>query len=54
MNVLNIKSPSENQLKNIANTIIASENIIIEDNVIDFIVKVCNGSIRILINYLEN
>ena len=53
MNVLNIKSPSESQLKNIARRIIAAENITIEDSVIDFIVKVCNGSIRILINYLE-
>lgn len=53
MNVLNIKSPSENQLKNIARSIISAESITIDDNVIDFIVKVCNGSIRILINYLE-
>lgn len=53
MNVLNIKSPSEEQLKNIAIKIIDSENISLDEDVLSFIVKVCNGSIRILINYLE-
>lgn len=53
MNVLNIKSPSELQLKNIASRIISAESIPLDQDVLDFIVKVCNGSIRILINYLE-
>ena len=53
MNVLNIKSPSEEQLKNIAVRIINAENINVNNEVLSFIVKVCNGSIRILINYLE-
>lgn len=53
MNVLNIKSPSEDQLKNIAVRIINAENINVNEEVLSFIVKVCNGSIRILINYLE-
>ena len=53
MNVLNIKSPNESQLKSIAEKIIQNENIKLEADVVSFIVKVCNGSIRILINYLE-
>ena len=53
MNVLNIKSPNESQLKNIADKIIQNENINLDADVVSFIVKVCNGSIRILINYLE-
>ena len=53
MNVLNIKSPNESQLKTIAEKIIQNENINLDADVVSFIVKVCNGSIRILINYLE-
>ena len=53
MNVLNIKSPNESQLKSIADKIIQNENIKLDADVVSFIVKVCNGSIRILINYLE-
>lgn len=53
MNVLNIKSPNESQLKSIADKIILNENINLDADVVSFIVKVCNGSIRILINYLE-
>ena len=53
MNVLNIKSPTEQQLEGIANRIIKQENISLDKDVLEFIVKVCNGSIRILINYLE-
>ena len=53
MNVLNIKSPNESQLKSIADKIIQKENIKLDADVVSFIVKVCNGSIRILINYLE-
>ena len=53
MNVLNIKSPNVSQLKSIADKIIQNENINLDADVVSFIVKVCNGSIRILINYLE-
>ena len=54
MNIIKLKSPNMNQLKKIAEKIILHENIELrKKEVLDFICKVCNGSVRILVNYLE-
>lgn len=53
MDIVKISSPSNENLTAISSKIIENENIHIDKNVLSFIVKVCNGSIRTLINYLE-
>lgn len=53
MDIIRIQPHSTSQLSSVATHIIAAENISVDVNVIPFIVKVCNGSIRILVNYLE-
>lgn len=53
--VIMIKIPplQNNQLNNIINKIILRENILIENKAKDFILSICNNSIRTLISYLE-
>lgn len=53
--VIMIKVPIllNNQLNNIINKIILRENILIENKAKDFILSICNNSIRTLISYLE-
>lgn len=53
MDIVKIFPYGKHELTRIANFISQLENIIIEPNVIDFITTVCNGSVRILVNYLE-
>ena len=52
MDIIKIKPHTRNELTAIANNIATNENIhFSEDD--NFITKVCNGSVRILVNYLE-
>lgn len=53
MDMIRIQPHSTEQLSSIATHIITTENISVDENVILFIVNVCNSSVRILVNYLE-
>jgi len=53
MDIIRIPPPTTVELTSIAKYITTKENICMDKSVISFIVLVCNGSIRILINYLE-
>lgn len=53
MDIIRIQPPTTEVLTDTATYIISQENISMDEEVIPFIVLVCNGSIRILINYLE-
>ena len=53
MDIIKIKPHTRNELTAIANNIATNENIHFSEDVCNFITKVCNGSVRILVNYLE-
>ena len=53
MDIVRLHKPTINKLLSIAEKIVSLENILIEPDVIKFIVNICNGSIRSLINYME-
>ncbi len=53
MDIIKIKPHTSQELTAIAENIALKENIIYNKNVLQFITKVCNGSVRILVNYLE-
>ena len=53
MDIIRIRPHTSIELSEISNNIIVNECISIDNCVVPFIVSVCNGSIRILINYLE-
>jgi DNA polymerase III delta prime subunit len=53
LDIIKVIPHSPNELSTIASHIILNENISVEADVIPFIVNVCNGSIRTMINYLE-
>jgi replication factor C subunit 2/4 len=53
MDIVKIFPYGKNELTCIANTISQLEGIIMNDDVVNFITTVCNGSVRILVNYLE-
>lgn len=53
MDIIRIQPQSTLKLKSLATHIIEAENISVHEEVIPFIVKVCNGSVRILVNYIE-
>ena len=53
MDIIKIKPHTCEELSAIAKNIALKENIIYDENVLHFITKVCNGSVRILVNYLE-
>ena len=53
MDIIRVKPQSSSEMTMIANNIITKECISLDPDVIVFIVNVCNGSVRILINYLE-
>ncbi len=52
-NIIKINPITKNCLKLICNKIVLNEKIDINDDAVDFIVNICNNSIRLLINYLE-
>ncbi len=51
--IIKLKSLDNNQILTILSKIKTKEQIIIDKNAEEFIISVCNGSIRILLNYLE-
>lgn len=53
MNIIKIKSFLSHELHKIMDKICRLENIIIHKPAQDFIISICNNSVRILINYLE-
>lgn len=53
VDIIKLKPPTPTQLMLIANHIIDCESITLDDEVLGYIVRVCNGSTRILINFLE-
>ena len=53
MDIIKVRPNSSNELTIIANNIIDKECISLDPPVVDFIINVCNGSVRIMINYLE-
>ena len=53
INILKIKSFHNEELHKIMNKICKLENIVIMDDARDFLISICNNSVRILINYLE-
>jgi replication factor C subunit 2/4 len=53
MNIIKIKSFLNDELYKIMMKICTFENIIIHSDARDFIISICNNSVRILINYLE-
>ena len=53
MNIIRIRHHTQLELTEIITDIIIKESISLEPDVIPFIISICNGSVRILINYLE-
>jgi len=53
MDIIRVEPHTTDDLTSIAKRIILAENISMGDDVLPFIVKVCNGSVRTLVNYLE-
>lgn len=51
--IIKIDLPTNNDICNIMNKIITTENIIIDKESKDYLLKIADNSIRILINYLE-
>ena len=51
--IIKLKSLSDDQIYRILHKVKTNEGIVIDDNAERFIMTVCNGSIRILLNYLE-
>jgi DNA polymerase III delta prime subunit len=51
--IIKIKSVSQDLLKNLLSKIVKNEKINIDDETKEFILNICNNSIRMLINYLE-
>jgi DNA polymerase III delta prime subunit len=53
LQIIKINNPTNENLVNIMNKIITNENIQIDDDSKDYLLLISNGSIRVLINYLE-
>jgi DNA polymerase III delta prime subunit len=53
MDIIRINPHVSVDLSNITLHIIKNEDIVLLDGVLDFIITICNGSVRILVNYLE-
>ena len=53
MDIIRVRQHTSTELTEITKKIVISEDILLDEAVIAFIVDVCNGSVRILINYLE-
>jgi len=53
LQIIKINNPTNDNLVNIMNKIIANENIQIDDDSKEYLLLISNGSIRVLINYLE-
>ena len=53
VHIIQLKQPSKQQIENIMSNIIEREEIIIDDESKEYLLLLSNGSIRIMINYLE-
>ena len=53
IDIIMVRPHTSQNLTDVANVIILKEQLDTEHNVVEFIVGVCSGSVRILINYLE-
>lgn len=53
VHIIQLKQPSKEQIENIMSNIIEKEEIIIDDESKEYLLLLSNGSIRIMINYLE-
>ena len=53
LQIIKINNPTNENLVNIMNKIITNENIEIDDDSKEYLLLISNGSIRVLINYLE-
>jgi DNA polymerase III delta prime subunit len=53
LHIIQLSTPSPLQIRNIMDRIVKSENITIDEESKTHLLTVCNGSIRIVINYLE-
>ena len=53
MTIIKIKPPSTNDLKKILLKISSIENLVINEDAVNFLLNISNNSIRILVNYLE-
>jgi len=51
--IIKLKPLSEDQFSKILHKVKSNENLVIDDESEKFILTICNGSIRILLNYLE-
>tara|TARA_Y100000389_G_scaffold130565_1_gene127961 strand:+ start:113 stop:610 length:498 start_codon:yes stop_codon:yes gene_type:complete len=51
--MIKIKPLEKDKLKKILNNIIKKENLNVSENAKEIILDICNGSIRLLVNYLE-
>lgn len=53
MDIVKLRQPSTKKLISVAERVISLESLSVDPEVITFVVSVCNGSIRTLINYME-
>ncbi len=53
LHIIKINKLQPEQIMNIMNTIIEKENLSIDNNAKQFMLNICNNSVRVLINYLE-
>ena len=51
--VMKVPPPSAAILRKVTDNIIARENITMDDEAIEFILRICNGSTKLVVNYLE-
>lgn len=53
LTIIKIKSMQKNNLINIINKIKKNENIEIDEDALNFVVNISNGSVKVIINYME-
>lgn len=53
MDIVRLRPPSVEKLTAVAESVVSNESISVDPEVIRFVVSVCNGSIRTLVNYME-
>ena len=53
VHIIKINQPTKSQIQNIMNNIIEKENIVMDDESKEYLLKLSNNSIRVMINYLE-
>ena len=51
--VIKVPPPSSDILRKITHNIIAHEEIVMDDDSVEFILRICNGSTKLVVNYLE-